>query len=49
MTDDLRALEATARRWMDDDPDPATREETARMLDAGDSDALREAFGARLE
>ncbi|HKK71261.1 MAG TPA: phospho-sugar mutase [Candidatus Krumholzibacteria bacterium] len=49
MTDDLRELEAMARRWMDDDPDPATREETARMLDAGDTDALREAFGARLE
>ncbi len=49
MNDDLGALEATARRWMDDDPDPVTREETARMLDAGDSDALREAFGARLQ
>ena len=48
MTDDPRALEDTARRWMEEDPDPDTRAETKALLDAGDTDALREAFGARL-
>lgn len=49
MTDELRALEDAARRWMDEDPDPTTRAETAAWLESGDTDALREAFGARLE
>jgi len=49
MTDDLRALEDAARRWMEEDPDPTTRAETAALLESGDEKTLREAFGARLE
>ena len=49
MGDERAQLEQKARQWMDDDPDATTRQETARMLEDGDVEALREAFGARLE
>ncbi|GAB3454611.1 phospho-sugar mutase [Streptomonospora sediminis] len=38
-----------ARTWLDQDPDPATREELAALLDAGDEAALADRFGAKLE
>jgi phosphomannomutase len=39
---------ATARRWLDADPDPETRAETVQLLDGGGS-ALEERFTGRLE
>ncbi|MDE3082781.1 MAG: phospho-sugar mutase [Acidobacteriota bacterium] len=33
-----------ARRWIDADPDPATREELAALIDAGDEDGLARRF-----
>jgi phosphomannomutase len=41
-------IEARARAWIADDPDPETRDELTRLLDAGDSDALADRFKARL-
>ncbi|HZQ59341.1 MAG TPA: phospho-sugar mutase [Acidimicrobiales bacterium] len=38
-----------ARRWADEDPDPATRAETERMLEAHDADGLQRSFGGRLQ
>jgi phosphomannomutase len=38
-----------ARAWRDDDPDPATRAEIDRLLDAGDLAALADRFGERLD
>ena len=35
---------ARARAWIDDDPDPVTRQELAALLDAGDEAALAERF-----
>jgi phosphomannomutase len=46
VTDDL---EAAARAWLAEDPDPDTRAELEAVLAAGDGDGLRERFGARLE
>ena len=42
-------LEAAARAWMAEDPDPATRAEVEGLLEAGDAEGLAERFGARLE
>jgi phosphomannomutase len=39
---------ARARRWRDDDPDPVTRAEVDRLLDAGDVAGLEDGFGATL-
>jgi phosphomannomutase len=41
-------LERRARAWLEDDPDPATREELRAVLDAGDQDAVAARFGERL-
>jgi phosphomannomutase len=41
-------LEARARAWRDDDPDPATRAELGVLLEAGDEAAVAERFGGRL-
>ncbi|GII75543.1 phosphomannomutase [Sphaerisporangium rufum] len=38
-----------AEEWSAQDPDPETRAELWRILAAGDTDALRDRFGARLE
>lgn len=38
-----------ARRWIAADPDPTTRDELQRLVDAGDLDALRDRVGASLE
>jgi phosphomannomutase len=38
-----------ARDWIAQDPDPATREELQALLDAGDTAALEDRFGARLQ
>jgi phosphomannomutase len=43
------ALLAAARAWRDDDPDPVTRAEVDRLLDAGDLAGLRERFEERLQ
>ncbi|MFC4560759.1 phospho-sugar mutase [Nocardiopsis mangrovi] len=42
-------LRDQARAWLDQDPDPRTREELRRLLDEGDDAALADRFGARLE
>jgi phosphomannomutase len=42
-------LVAQARAWLMEDPDPVTRCELQRLLDAGDLAALGERFGGRLE
>jgi phosphomannomutase len=41
-------LEARARAWLADDPDPETRDELTRLLADGDPDAIAERFTARL-
>jgi phosphomannomutase len=41
-------LAATARAWVEDDPDPATRAEVEQLLAAGDEPALRARFDGRL-
>ncbi|MEA3056382.1 MAG: phosphomannomutase [Actinomycetota bacterium] len=41
-------LERRARAWLEDDPDPVTRDELTALLDAGDQDALAARFGERL-
>jgi phosphomannomutase len=41
-------LRDEAERWLAADPDPDTRAELRRLLDAGDDDALAGRFGARL-
>jgi phosphomannomutase len=47
VVDDL--LEETARAWLADDPDPATRNTLEGWLDEGDEESLREAFRERLQ
>lgn len=42
-------LREAARTWRADDPDPATREELQRALDADDLESLAEGFSQRLE
>jgi len=37
-------IEAVVRAWIADDPDPATRDELERLLEAGDDEALRDRF-----
>ena len=44
MTDVL----ATARAWVDADPDPKTKAEGEALIASGDADAIREHFGQRL-
>jgi phosphomannomutase len=46
---DRAELEALARRWIDGDPDPDTRAELARLLEAGDYDELEQRFALPLE
>ena len=46
---DARSLEAAARRWLAEDPDPDTKRELEAILEAGDTAELTERFGARLE
>jgi phosphomannomutase len=46
---ELSSLEAAARAWLAEDPDPDTRAELEAVLAAGDGDGLRDRFGARLE
>ncbi|MFC4531418.1 phospho-sugar mutase [Sphaerisporangium dianthi] len=38
-----------AEEWLAQDPDPETRDELGRILDAGDAAALMDRFGAKLE
>jgi phosphomannomutase len=38
-----------ARAWLAEDPDPDTRAELARLMDAEDLDAVRDRFAGRLE
>jgi phosphomannomutase len=45
---DLPALQAAAREWVADDPDPRTRAEVDALLAAGDAAALADRFGAPL-
>ena len=47
MTPDTLRLLATD--WMNRDPDPLTREEIRTMLNSHDDEAIRSAFGARLQ
>lgn len=47
MQDD--ALLAQAQAWLAEDPDPDTREELARLLDAGDHAELAARFGGTLQ
>ena len=42
------ALEATARRWVADDPDPETVAELEALLAAGDADGIADRFRERL-
>ena len=42
-------LRATAEAWLAEDPDPDTRAELARLLEADDSAAVSARFGGRLE
>ncbi|MFG6193060.1 phospho-sugar mutase [Nonomuraea sp. JJY05] len=42
-------LVGAAREWLAQDPDPETRDELSLLLDAGDLEALRDRFGAKLE
>lgn len=46
--DDLAALRAAARRWADQDPDPATRRRLRTAVDEDDLAELRAAMGAPL-
>ncbi len=48
-TIDTEVLEARARAWLAEDPDPATRAEVEGLLAAGDRAALAERFATRLE
>ena len=41
-------LRAAAEDWLAEDPDPATRDELRRLLDAGDEDAVADRFAGRL-
>lgn len=43
------SFEEQARRWLETDPDPATRAELQRLLDAHDGAALRARFESPLE
>ncbi|GGK65969.1 phosphomannomutase [Sphaerisporangium melleum] len=45
----MSELVTRAEEWLAQDPDPETREELRRILDAGDAVALEDRFGARLE
>lgn len=49
MSDLTPDLEARARAWAADDPDPVTRGELEALLDADDAAALAERFGGTLE
>ncbi|WP_432056926.1 phospho-sugar mutase [Streptomyces sp. bgisy022] len=43
------ALIARARAWLAEDPDPETRDELARLIDAGDHAELADRFGGTLQ
>ena len=43
-----QSLVEVAQRWVDEDPDPITRDAGRTLLEAGDMDALRAHFGQRL-
>jgi phosphomannomutase len=45
---DRPGLQAAARAWIADDPDPGDRAELAALLEAGDGDGLAERFGRPL-
>jgi phosphomannomutase len=45
---DTRDWMAEAQAWVEDDPDPSTREELQSLIDAGDLNEVRERFAARL-
>ncbi|BFO14829.1 hypothetical protein SHKM778_12170 [Streptomyces sp. KM77-8] len=47
MQDD--ALIAQAQAWLAEDPDPDTREELARLIDAGNRAELADRFGGTLQ
>ncbi|ASU86361.1 phospho-sugar mutase [Nocardiopsis gilva YIM 90087] len=47
--DTAASLRGQAEAWLEQDPDPRTRDELKAILDAGDDAALAERFGARLE
>ncbi|MFE0457414.1 phospho-sugar mutase [Streptomyces sp. NPDC058914] len=49
MHDDLDDLIARARTWLAEDPDPDTREELAKLLDAGDHTELAARFSGTLQ
>ena len=42
-------LLASARDWLEQDPDPVTRSELSALIEAGDLPALQARFGSRLE
>lgn len=42
-------LDATARAWLDDDPDPSTRAELEALLKDGDEAAIEDRFRERLD
>jgi len=44
----LENLLQLATAWLEQDPDPVTREELEKLITARDEDALRQRFGARL-
>ncbi|ARZ68232.1 phosphomannomutase [Streptomyces albireticuli] len=44
-----RDLIAQAKTWLAEDPDPETREELARLIDAGDTTELSARFGGTLQ
>ena len=45
----VAALEAEARAWLAEDPDPDTRAELQQLLDTGDADGLSARFATRLQ
>ena len=46
---DAARLRTAAEAWLAEDPDPATRDELASLLAAGDDAGLAERFGSRLQ
>ena len=46
---DHSELAQRTRRWIDEDPDPATRQELSALLEAGRWDELRERMNGTLE
>ena len=46
---DTAQIRDAAKRWLAEDPDPATRDELAKLLEARDEAALADRFGGKLE